>query len=85
MRTGGELEPTGRSSFAGRALRCDFVGRQSAGFMLDEDRERLQQPQMGTAWFAAVAPGGPKIPVRMAFRTRWFGEATMYLTKRPSP
>jgi hypothetical protein len=78
------LEPTGRSSFAGQALRCDFIGRQLGGFKLDEDRERLQRPQQGTAWFAAVTPDGPKIPVRVVFRTRWFGDATMYLTKPPS-
>lgn len=83
-RTSGEqvLEPTGRSSFAGKALRCEFVGRQLGGFMLNEDRERLSQPQAGTAWFAAVVPGGPMIPVRIAFKTRWFGEATMYLARR---
>ncbi len=86
-RAGGEqeLERTGRSSFAGRALRCDFVGRQLGGFMLDEDRERLRRPQTGTAWFASVTAGGPKIPVRIAFRTRWFGEATMYLANKPAP
>ena len=84
-RTAGEqvLERTGRSNFAGKALRCDFVGRQLAGFNLDDDRERLQRPQSGTAWFAAVTPGGPKIPVRVAFQTRWFGEATMYVTGKP--
>ena len=78
-RTGGmqALEPTGRSSFAGQALRCDFVGRQTGGFMLGEDRARLERPQTGTAWFAPVA--GEMLPVRVAFRTRWFGEATMYL------
>ena len=80
-RTSGEqvLEPTGRSSFAGKTLRCDFVGRQLGGFTLNEDRERLARPQQGTAWFAVVEPGGPMIPVRIAFRTRWFGDATMYL------
>ena len=83
-RTSGEqpLEPTGRSSFAGMTLRCEFVGRQLAGFMLDEDRAELAKPQMGTAWFASVSAGGPKIPVRIAFRTRWFGEATMYLAAK---
>ena len=76
------LEPTGRSSYAGPTLRCDLVGRQLAGFMLDEDRERLLRPQTGTAWFASVMPGAPMIPVRVAFRTRWFGEATMYLAPK---
>jgi hypothetical protein len=80
-RTEGEqpLDPTGRSSYAGPTLRCAFVGRQLGGFMLDEDRATLARPQVGTAWFASLVPGGPKIPVRIAFHTRWFGEATMYL------
>ena len=77
------LEASSRSSFAGPTLRCSFVGRQLAGFLLGEDRERLARPQEGTAWFAATVPGGPMIPVRIAFRTRWFGEATMYLAARP--
>ena len=83
-RTSGEqmLEASGRSSFAGMTTRCEFVGRQTGGFMLDEDRVTLQRPQVGTAWFAAVTPGGLKIPVRIAFRTRFFGEATMYLANR---
>ncbi len=83
-RTEGEqaLERTGRSSFAGMTTRCAFVGRQLGGFTLDEDRAELARPQMGTAWLAAVAPGGPKIPVRIAFRTRWFGEATMYIADK---
>ncbi len=81
VRTGGVqvLEPTRRSSFAGRALRCDFVGRQTGGFMLDADRAQARRPQEGTAWFAAAAADGPMIPVRVAFRTRWLGDATMYL------
>lgn len=79
---GNEVLPaTGRSSFAGPALRCDFVGRQTGGFMLGEDRDRLQRPQEGSAWFATV--GGVLTPVRMSFRTRWFGDAVMYLATRP--
>ena len=76
------LEPTGRSSFSGMTTRCAFTGRQLGGFMLDADRAELSRPQTGTAWFAAVAPGGPKVPVRIAFRTRWFGEATMYIAAK---
>ena len=75
------LEPTGRSTFAGPAMRCDFTGRQIGGFMLDEDRATLERPQQGTAWFAAV--DGTVIPVRVAFKTRWVGDATAYLTDRP--
>ena len=76
------LEPTGRSSFAGMTLRCDFIGRQTAGFMLAEDRATLQRPHTSTAWFAPLTPGGPLVPVRIAFHTRWFGDATMYLATK---
>lgn len=80
--TAGEevLEPTKRSSFAGKALRCDFSGRMQAGFLFGDDRERDSKPMHGSAWLAPVAVGGPRLPVRMAFETKWFGDATMYLT-----
>lgn len=80
-RTAGQevLEPTGRSSFAGPALRCDFEGRQLGGFRLDVDRTTAQRPRRGTAWFAATAPGGPMIPVRMQFDTDLIGSLMMYL------
>jgi hypothetical protein len=74
------LEPTARSSFAGKALRCDFSGRLLAGFKFDDDRARDGKPMHGSAWLAPVLSGGPPMPVRMAFETRWFGDATMYLT-----
>jgi hypothetical protein len=74
------LEPTDRSSFAGNTLRCDFSGRMLAGFLLGDDRERDSKPMHGSAWLAPVVAGGLRLPVRMAFETRWFGEATMYLT-----
>ncbi len=87
VRTAGQqmLEPTGRSSFSGMALRCDFTGRQTGGFMLDTDRATLERPQTGTAWFAALGPGGPVVPVRVTFHTRWLGEATLYLAAKPEP
>jgi hypothetical protein len=81
-RTSGQetLPPTGRSSFAGQALRCDFSGRMLAGFRFAEDRARASQPMHGSAWLAPVTAGGEKLPVRITFQTRWFGDATMYLT-----
>jgi hypothetical protein len=75
------LEPTDRSSFAGRALRCDFSGRMLAGFLFGEDRERESRPMHGSAWLGQITAGGPRLPVRMTFQTRWFGDATMYLTE----
>lgn len=74
-----ELAATSRSSFQGSALRCDFQGRLLAGFPADEDRARAGRPKGGSAWFAPLAPGGPPLPVRIVFETRFFGHATMYL------
>ena len=74
------LAPTSRSSFAGKALRCDFSGRMLAGFKFSENRERDSKPMHGCAWLAPVAAGGPLVPVRLVFETRWLGDATMYLT-----
>jgi hypothetical protein len=81
--TAGEdvLEPTSRSSFAGRALRCDFSGQMLAGFRLGDDRERERRPMHGSAWLAAISAGGPRLPVRLTFATRWLGDATVYLTE----
>lgn len=74
------LEANDRSTFSGKALHCDFSGRMLSGFKFDDDRARDSRPMHGSAWLAAVAPGGPPLPVRMSFETRWFGDATMYLT-----
>jgi hypothetical protein len=75
------LEPTGRSIYAGPALRCDFDGRMVAGYLLGADAAQAARPQHGSAWLASVVPGGPPVPVRISFDTRWFGPATMYLTE----
>jgi hypothetical protein len=74
------LEKTSRSSFAGAALRCDFEGKQLAGFRRDADQNELGKPNDGSAWFAQVTPGGPPIPVRVTFSTPQFGDTTMYMT-----
>ena len=74
------LDQTSRSMFQGKALRCDFAGKQLAGFRRDADQDEVRRPQDGSAWFARVVPGGPSIPVRIVFTTPQFGETTMYLT-----
>ena len=86
-RTAGEevLERTGRSSFAGPALRCEFEGRQTGGFKRDDDVAREQRPQHGTAWFARLTPAGPVVPVRITFQSRILGEATMYISSPVPP
>ena len=75
-----DLQPTNRSNYAGKALRCDFSGRMLAGFLLNGDRARDSRPLHGSAWLAVLTAGGPPLPVRLVFETRWFGDATMYLT-----
>lgn len=65
--------------FAGPALRCDFTGRMLAGFLYGQ-RQHDSRPLHGAAWFAALTPGGPDVPVRLRFDTDWFGEMTVVLT-----
>jgi hypothetical protein len=80
------LAPTSRSIFSGQALRCDFESRELAGFLLGRDDPEHRRPLHGSAWLAPAMPGAPPLPVRIAFQTRWFGWATMYLsgaTDRP--
>lgn len=79
-----DLPPTRLSSYAGRALHCGFEGVQTGGFVRDDDRDRVRRPHRGEAWFAAVTPGQPMIPVRISFHTRWFGDATMFIAP-PGP
>lgn len=80
-RTGGEeeLEATQRSSFHGKALRCDFDRKLLAGFRLDDSAAERGRSRHGTAWFASVVPGAPLLPVRIGLETTWFGDVTMYL------
>ena len=79
--TGQEVLPgTGRSVFRGAALRCDFDGRQLGGFVNDENEDDLRKPRHGTAWLAAMLPGAPPVPVRVAFENKLLGQVTLYLT-----
>jgi opacity protein-like surface antigen len=82
-RTGGpeRLEATRSSIFSGDTLRCDFEGHEVAGFLIGEDNPEHRRPLHGSAWLAPMLPGAPPLPVRIAFETRWFGWATMYLTE----
>jgi len=78
------LPATGRSSFSGPALRCDFTGWQVAGFRHDAG-PAAHRPKYGSAWFAPLAPGGPPLPVRVSFGTPWVGHVTLYVTAPPGP
>ncbi len=74
------LDATARSSFSGRALRCDFVSRVLSGFRPDEANKSDYRPLRGSTWMAAAVADRSPIPVRMTIETRWFGDATSYLT-----
>jgi hypothetical protein len=83
------LAPTDRSTFSGKALRCDFEERMLAGFLQSDD-ETQRHPLRGSAWLARVVPGAMPLPVRLTLETGWFGDATTYLTEAgpgqlPSP
>ena len=81
--TAGEetLPPSSRSTFAGPALRCDFAGRQLAGFKHDESEAERNKVHASAAWFARVVPGAPPLPVRVRFESRFFSDAMAYLVE----
>ena len=74
------LQPTNRSMFSGKALRCDFEEHVLAGFLTGDDETR-GRPLRGSAWLAQVVPGATPLPVQLTLETGWFGDATMYLTQ----
>ena len=80
-RTVGQVMPAGgeAGTYAGETLRCDFTGRELAGFMLD-DSSWQRRPHDGTAWLGRAVRGGPPVPVRLSFDTRWVGLITLVLT-----
>ncbi len=82
VRTAGEqtVARSGRSPYSGPAMRCDFEGRQLAGFKRDADPVELRRPRRGSAWLAQVLPGTLAIPIRLTVETGWVGSATLYLT-----
>jgi hypothetical protein len=81
-RTVGEedVPPSSRSSFSGRALRCDFTDQTLAGFRTGSGRDDDLRLHHGTIWLTQVLPDGPRLPVRVSVETRWMGDATIYLT-----
>ena len=82
VRTVGEeaIPASSQSSFSGRALRCAFTSQTLAGFRFGPAGEQDRHLHRGTIWLGRVVSGGPRLPVRAAFETRWFGDAAIYLT-----
>ncbi len=79
--TVGQVMTTGgmAGTYLGATLLCDFTGQQLAGFRHNGGDWQLQ-PHNGHAWLASPVPGGPPIPVRLVFDTRWVGGIVMTLT-----
>jgi hypothetical protein len=74
------LAADNRSIFSGRAVRCDFEGRQLGGFVRNQDEGTLRKPRHGTAWLANLLPGAPPVPVKVIFENNILGQVTLYLT-----
>ena len=78
------LPASGRSSYGGTALRCDFSTRQVAGFLHNDNYARAHDPQDGTAWVGRVAPDASPVPVRAEFSTLDHGVVQAYLVREES-
>lgn len=65
--------------YKGSAQRCDFTGRQIAGFVVhSHHRDLLSAPQPGQAWFQHIGGIGI-IPVRIDFHHPKLGKIVMIL------
>jgi hypothetical protein len=75
-----DLPDTGKSIFHGKALRCDFEGRQLGGFVNNENEDDLKKPRYGAAWLAPLLPNAPPVPVQVVFENKILGKVTLVLT-----
>lgn len=74
------LAPNRQLGFDGKALRCDFVGTELAGFLTSKDEALQRRPRHGTAWVAPLVPGAPPLPVKVVFDHDQLGTVTLVLT-----
>ena len=72
--------PPAAPSSAGQRCAATSRGANWQASCSGEDDPEHRTPLHGSAWLAPVLAGAPPLPVRIAFQTRWFGWATMYLT-----
>ncbi len=79
------LASTGRSIFAGPALRCEFEGNQIAGFKKGESEAEQRRTRHGVAWLASVLPHAPPVPVKVIFDNPALGQVTLFLTAASAP
>ncbi|MBS1096204.1 DUF3108 domain-containing protein [Gluconobacter sphaericus] len=72
-------------AYSGQALRCDFVGRQLAGFVKDSpNRAKLASPQPGSVWFRKINDLG-LIPVRIEFNHPKLGHVMVVMQHAVAP
>jgi hypothetical protein len=74
------IRPSSRSRYGGSALRCDFEGTRTAGFLKADDEAQQRRPRRGSAWLASILPGAPPVPIRVTFDNNVLGSVTLYLT-----
>jgi hypothetical protein len=72
-------------AFNGDARGCDFVYRQTGGFMrrVTWGPDRQREPQIGRAWLAEAISRAPIVPVRIEIDNNW-GRTIAHLRK-PAP
>lgn len=72
-------------AYSGPAMRCDFVGRQIAGFIKNSpNRAKLASPQPGAAWFKNI-DGLGLVPVRIEFNHPKLGHISVVMQQALSP
>ncbi|KXV46544.1 hypothetical protein AD945_13100 [Gluconobacter albidus] len=72
-------------AYSGQAMRCDFVGRQVAGFIKDSpNREKLAAPQPGAVWFRKI-DGLGIVPVRIEFNHPKLGHVMVVMQHAVAP
>ncbi len=79
---GTEAPPNVRKEWSAPALRCDFSGRQIAGFIKGHTTTSLRETHGGSIWFETIPGFGP-VAVRVEMEHPKIGKATALLTKDP--
>jgi hypothetical protein len=74
------IRPSSRSRYGGTAMRCDFEGTRTAGFLKSDSEAQQRRPRHGSAWLAPIVPGAPPVPLRITFDNQVLGNVTLYLT-----
>lgn len=83
LRTAGmQVAPKVRKEWSAPALRCDFVGQQVAGFIVDSQNKSLREPHGGSMWIEDIKGFGPTV-VRVEMEHPKVGHMTALLNDPP--